>query len=366
MRTLVGGGDLGNTRLKLVISAADDVRLANPIKLDIPNAVKQVAKGRKRGNMSSNEEIMDTLDVHISCPHNLDLHDKRFFVGPLAVKNGALEVSPKRKKTDNPFIMIPFLTGLALQSDEPVEEICCKFLIGLPVKEFKDRDLRNEFINSLGGVYDLTFISTTNLEGWKVKIHLDVAPQPEGLPVIFNQMFDNAGKMICDLRGKPKGVIDLGGHTTNIPITNELLKADTTLSTGLENGVYTALDEMRDEIRREFGVSIARQQCEDYIVNRGCILPIGEESFSIQGIVDEHFGILADDISSVIQDVLANSTTSNEIDKFFVAGGGGLLIPKYFEKLQNGLRSTLVYTDDPVFETAQGLAKLACVHYRVA
>jgi len=353
------GADLGNSGLKYVKGLGKDP--AN--RLFIPNSVYPVAASMVRESMDD-EQTLKTLDFIIRAPHYPEIHDQRFFVGELALKFQQFETSARTKKTENPYILIPALAALALEAEESGEEINYQIVVGLPVSEFKNKAARQAFEKKLQGTYEIEFVSTADRQGWTVKLHIAAKVTPEGLAVIFNQQTDDKVRMVKpDWKGQAMGVIDIGDFTTDLPIMNEDGKPDSELSTGLMIGIATALDNILVHLERETGRQLNRQRVVQAI-KKGYKLQHGKEQKDIKAICDEHFENIAKQIMTQLKSIINGSTGMLDVVRFFVCGGGAILLKPYLEALSDEIPSEMVWlTDDvdPVYQNAEGYYKIATV-----
>lgn len=363
VKEYVGGADKGNNGLKLVLGKINGVVLPNPIKVGLMNVIKMVPRGFHR-EVIGVEKAEETLDVVIRSVHMPDLHEKRFFVDKLAVDHGPMQVSTKKEKMNNPFIMVPFLTALAMQMDRNKDEIIYKLMGSLPVKEFKkDRNARLAFVKSLQGTYEVEFVSTAGMEGWKCTIHLTIELNAEGMSVIHNQMTDGTGRIIKEeWQGESMGAIDLGGFSFDVPVVDEYHRPAPTLCRGEQIGVLSKIDDLCKVMAREHGVQLSRSNLEKRIREGNYMIPNGKDEVDIKPLVDEHFSILCTEVIITVDDILSQPNTY-QIKRFFLCGGGTLLVPDYFNQLQKQIRAELVETSDPVWETAQGNCKLAIAYF---
>lgn len=341
MRTITAGGDIGFHALKLVVDDGQRVY--------IPNVIKEVAGTVTRPILSDDEKTIDTIDIHIRCPHYPALHNRRVYVGNLAIGNGEYQVSATSRKTQNDLILIPLLAGLALEADYDGEELEVDAMIGLPMLEYLNRADREMFKQKITGTYEIEFYTTARREGWKVTIRLNPTITAEGLGVIFHQMTDTYGRIIrTDWKGEAMGAIDIGGSSTDIAIIGEDHKPDASLCRGLQLGVATALDQISQAIEKEHGVSFPRHMIEKFITKDHCMMRLGAHKFSIKEIVTSNFTAIANQIEQAIMELVKNPKAS-QVVRFFVFGGGAIDYKEFLdESLRSKIYSELVWLTDDV------------------
>src|SRR5690606_4067261 len=121
-------------------------------------------------------------------------------------------------KADNPNLLIPLITMLALNVSGAQREEHFKIACGLPISEFSQD--RERFKKMLQGKYEVRFLSK-RLNDRVVRIYIDdVVIIPEGVAVVMNQMLNENGTGFRrpELRHGQLGVIDVGAFTTDIPV----------------------------------------------------------------------------------------------------------------------------------------------------
>ncbi|MDT3417159.1 hypothetical protein QO009_003054 [Brevibacillus aydinogluensis] len=350
------GGDIGNHALKLVAGVGN--------RLYLVNAVKEVSVGTERKSLGEDEQILDTLDVFIRCPHLPELHERRFFVGNLAIGKNEYQVSPDTRKMENPLILVPFLTGLALQSNQRDEHLLVEATMGLPMAEFLEKSQRKDFEQKITGEYEIEFVSTAKMEGWKVKIQLKPSLSPEGMAVILHQMTDRFGRNIRpDWNGQAMGAIDIGGFSTDMSAIGTDHRPDPDLCEGFQLGTITAIDEIIKEINRIYKIKFPRHMIEKTITTDNCQLQLGAKKIDIHDLVESNFRSISNQIAQAVLEV-AKKPKAAMIHRYFVFGGGALKYQKFMEKeLQERMYSELLWlTTDPketLFLNAESFYRLA-------
>ncbi|CAI8942802.1 plasmid segregation protein ParM [Brevibacillus sp. IT-7CA2] len=356
MKIIFAGGDIGNDGMKLVLGIGN--------RLFIPNAVKEVAHGTERKSIGEDEKVLDTLDVIIRCTHLPELDGRRFWVGNLAVGKGEYQVSPDTKKRDNPLILVPLFTGLALQADKKEDDLHTQVTMGLPMEEFLEKNERKSFETRIKGDFEVEFVSTHRMEGWKVKIRFDPTLAPEGLGIILHQMTNQFGQNIKpEWKGQAMGCIDIGGFSTDISAIGSDHRPDADLCDGFQLGTISALDGVGEEINRLYKIKFPRHMLEETITKKNCQLQLGAKQIDITDIVDSNFRSVAHQIAQRVLEITRKPKAAM-IHRYFVVGGGALKYEQFLEnELQEKMYSELIWlTTDPeetVFLNAESFYRLA-------
>ncbi|MBA4533810.1 ParM/StbA family protein [Brevibacillus halotolerans] len=347
MRHLIFGGDIGNHALKAVFGENN--------RLYMINTVREVGETKSRPTIGEDEKVIDTLDIIIRCPHYEALNNRRFWVGNNALGMDEYQTSVKTKKTENDLILVPLLASIALQANQNGEEFIAEGIIGLPMLEYiggnegEEEIEREKFRNKITGEYEIEFVTTASLKGWKVKFKLIPHIKPESLLVILRQMIGLDGKIIhSDWKGQSMGSIDIGGFSTDVGIIDENHKPDGSLCRGFQFGAATALDEISKAIAKNYGYEFPRHMIEKFINRDNCQMRIGAKVISIKEIVESNFRATSNQISQGIIELMKNPKAS-QVARFFVFGGGAVDYKKYLiNNLSSKIMSELIWlTDNP-------------------
>lgn len=356
MKRFLVGADIGNYAFKGVFGEGNRVY--------IQNAVKEVPMGFERPNLGMEERVLDTMDIIIRSPHLPQLHERRFFVGNLAVGKQEFQPSPDTRKTENPLILVPMLAALALQVNEPEEHIHYEATMGLPMAEFLDKADRQLFEQRIAGDYQIEFVSTMGMEGWRVNITLEPSITAEGLAVIHHQMTDRYGRNVRpEWQGQAMGAIDIGGFSVDISGVDSSHRPDVDLCAGLELGTVKALDGIISEIYRQYRVRLPRHMIEKTVTKDNCQLQLGARRVDIRPIVENNFRVLANQIIQGITEI-SKRPKATQVHRYFVLDGGALNYQQYMaDELQSKLFADLVWlTHDPeetIFLNAEAFYRLA-------
>ncbi|WP_019123873.1 ParM/StbA family protein [Brevibacillus massiliensis] len=350
MKRMQGGFDLGNNAFKMVLEGK---------RMKIPNVVREVPLTTERKKISNNEKMENTFDVLIRCPHVPELHGKRFFVGNLAIGNGEHEIDPQTKKAKNPLVLVPFLAGLAAQAGSGQDEILVSGYAGLPMDEYLNSALKEEYRQRLNGTFQVEFISTAGLEGFSVKLHLNIEIKPEGMAVTLRQIQKNMERW----KRQAMGAIDIGAFSTDISVLDRDLEPIPQLCQGLQVGTASALESIRDTINNEYRVNFTRHMIDEIVRENGK-MQLGVREIDITDIIQEHFRPYSRQIAQAVTEILEHPKGAS-IARFFIFGGGSIAYKPYLLELQERSYSEFVWLDqDPdevIFENAMAFYLLACM-----
>lgn len=357
----VVGADLGNDSHKIVFGPRQHFR--------IKNAVSQRMSGEVRKNLNIEplhieggiHDIDDTSRGQIFKDLDVEIRSKqingRYFVGDLASKHGENEIETGTTKADNPTLIIPLVTMLALDVPSTQHVGHYKVVCGLPITEFTED--KERYRQMLLGTYDVTF-KTSALKDRSVKIIIeDVYVIPEGVAVILNQMLNEKadGFRNPSLRKGQRGVIDIGAFTTDIPVIVDG-KPDSDASEGFAEGIANYLDKIVRFVNETYGVHMSRSQLVDRLENGELNVPIKGKPVDLKPFVEEQFQIFANKIVSKVDNLWANHF---EIQEFYVVGGGAKALKRFLaaemDKRKIGL--TFIENEDPQLQNALGYWKFA-------
>lgn len=354
------GADLGNDSHKIVFSHRQHHRIKNSVSQRMTNETrKNLNVEMPLDNFSLNEmdvrtqdRIFNDLDVVITS----SVINGRYFVGELASKNGENEVEVGTPKADNPNIIIPLITLLALDipSDQSVGRF--KVVCGLPITEFtSDRERYREMVK---GEYDIEFKTDaiTNRKNRKVIIE-DVLVVPEGVAVVINQMLNDTatGFRNAALREGHRGVIDIGAFTTDIPVIING-KPDSDASDGISEGIANYLDKIVKYVNETYSAKMTRSQLVDHLEKDKLVLSIRKNMVDLRPFIDEQFEIFSKKIVSKVDNLWANHF---EIEDFFVVGGGAKALKDALttEMNKRNIQLTFLEGEDPQLQNALGYWK---------
>ncbi|MGG3471593.1 ParM/StbA family protein [Neobacillus pocheonensis] len=355
------GADLGNDSLKIAFGGNATFRLKNSVSQRMMEEIRKdlgIADFGLNGdfeelNDDQKGRILNDLDVVI----HSDTINGRFFVGDLASRNGEQVVEPGTPKADNPNIIIPLITMLALDVERGKKEAHFKLACGLPITEFTSD--RERFRKKLIGEYNVKFLSQA-LKDREVKIIIDdVLMIPEGVAVALNQIFDETGRKFRnkELLTGQCGVIDIGAFTTDIPVVSNG-KPDNEASSGINEGIANYLDAIVNLINEQHGVKMTRSQLVEKLEANSLSFSIKGTQTDLSSYVDQQFSIFAKKIVSKVDNIWANHF---EISQFFVVGGGAKALRKHLDEEMKRRKISLSFIDneDPQMQNALGYWKYA-------
>lgn len=349
-QTIKGGFDLGNYALKMVTAHG---------KRHIVNAIKEVAVEHVRSKLSEDESLEEALDILIYCPDFPELHGRRFFVGTLAMNEGEHDISPQTQKATNPLILVPLLAGLALLATVDGQELLVHGYAGLPMAEYLQPALKEEYRNRLNKKYEVQFVSTSGREGWKITIHLALEVTPEGMAAVLRQ----AQKRNELHKYFARAVCDIGMFSTDIAVLDEKFRPIASLCRGHQFGVAAALDGIRQQIKQEYRVAYPRQIIDHILIHKNGMMRLGKQEVDIKPIAEKHFRPIASQIGQSVTEIL-EAPRGSEIAELYFLGGGSNHYAPYLRELQERTYTEMIFqtkpdTDDLLFENAQAFYGLA-------
>lgn len=247
----------------------------------------------------------------------LEYNNKTYFIGE---GNFETEINKAGKENFLPLL----LTGLALNSADPIQQVIC----GLPINQYKaNKDALKEEILS-NRMYNI------KLNDKPKKIIIDkLEIYPEGAGAYYS--LETKEDVI---------IIDIGGLTTNIAyVVNGDLKAYSTVIVG----TLKIYKEIADRLNSLYTLNFDIQRAEKTI-DKGYLNVDGEMadlSFTKE--------ILKANFAQINEDLLLKFPARTE--KLVLAGGGYKLFEKAFK---NRYRNSYV-ADNPVFANSIGFRKVA-------
>ncbi|TBL71027.1 ParM/StbA family protein [Paenibacillus thalictri] len=351
----IAGIDLGNDSIKLVLDGAQDA-------LVIPNIV---STGYDRHILQEEDSPLKALDVVVYSPA-LSQNNKRWFVGTLATE---LEDSLELEETDNKALsdqsLIVALTALAYQGLvsqsyaggglSPMDEVEYVLGTGLPVRTFAR--FHEAFEKRLTGEHEVTFMSTPQLRGRRVKVRVTrTVCSIEGAAAVFNlATHDNLQVRDDEIYSGCIGVCEIGALTTDLPVIRRM-GIDNHFSYGEQLGIATYLDSIIRDVEDVYGYSfptraklVQRVKNRDFVIQR-----IGEGQASIQGIVDQYFSRAAQRIVELIR---KRWKKCPDIQCYYVIGGGAAALKSYILEAAGTMR--LRFVSESELQNVRGYLKVA-------
>jgi plasmid segregation protein ParM len=356
------GGDLGNDSHKIVFGKKTVFRIRNAVskrmmdeeRKDLSIEALNIETSLDKLDKEAQNKILSNLDVQITS----DIINGRFFVGDLASKFGEDTVEPGTHKADNPNILIPFITMLALNLEGTKTEQHAKVVCGLPITEYTGDKTR--YKEMLQREFTVEFL-TPELKGRIVKVIIeDVVVIPEGVAVIMNQMIndDATGFSKPELRQGQRGVIDIGAFTTDIPVIVNG-KADSDASDGIEEGIANYLEKIVSVINDKYNVKMTRSQLVEKMEKRDLNISLRGEKVDFKPYIDEQLTLFARKIVGKVDKLWQNHF---EIEEFYVVGGGAKAMRIALEEEMQKRKIKLAFIDDaedPQMQNALGYWKFA-------
>lgn len=323
----LAGIDLGNDSIKIVCDGSNEP-------LVIPNVV---TPGYERHILQEEDSPLKALDVTVYSP-SLSMNNRRWFVGLLASE---LEDNAELEDTDNKALsdqsLIVALTALAYtgltnpsyntSSYSQTDEVEYVIGTGLPVRSFAR--FRETFEQRLIGEHEVTFMSTPQLRGRKVKVKIRKAIVTiEGAAAIFNlATHDNLQVRDEEIYTGCIGVCEIGALTTDLPVIRRMV-IDNHFSYGEQMGLANYMDPIIRDVEDQYDYTFPsraklgqRIKQRDFIIQR-----IGEGQANIKPIVDLYFSRAAQRIVDLIK---KRWKKCPDIQCFYVIGGGAAALKPY-------------------------------------
>lgn len=266
-------------------------------------------------DFSSNNisDILDNLKVTID--------DKDYFVGNLAMREGATLDFEKEKASQNTKPLL--LTAIALQAKS--EYVCPYIIMGLPISDYK----------SQGKTIQKHFAGEHLVRLPNKTVNIEIVPSqirafPEGAGAAWNLLLDDRGNVQRpELATGNIGIVDIGRKTCNFLMLRNM-KFDDINSATLPYGISFILKRFYKRLANQGSYTMA--EAEDLLETNG----------------QEELKYLA----KIIKDEISIFWQRTEEMKIFLCGGGGKLISPFFD-----IAHTLV--DDPIEANSRGFAKVA-------
>ncbi len=352
----IAGLDAGNDSIKVVLDGSREPVI-------IPNIV---APGYDRFILQEEDSPLKALDVMVHSP-SLAKNNVRYFVGLLATEN---DDSYELEETDNKAIsdqsLIVALTALAIAglsspsyggSSFSGGENQLEYIVGtgLPVRTYMR--YHRQFEQRLVGEHEVTFMTTPQLKGKKVRLSIRKAViSIEGAAALFNlATHDNLQIKNEEIYYGCVGVCEIGALTTDFPIVKRMT-IDNQFSHGEQTGLAAYLDPIIKDVEDAYGYRfpsrsklVQRIKKSDFIIQR-----IGEGQADIKPIVDTYFTRAAQRIVDLIK---KRWNKFPDTQCFYVLGGGAAALKPYILEAAGPIR--LRFVEDSELQNMYGYLKVA-------
>jgi plasmid segregation protein ParM len=351
----LAGIDIGNDSVKLVLEGSHEPVI-------IPNIV---AKGYDRHILQEEDAAIKALDVMVYSP-TLALNNQRYFVGLLATEHeDNVELEPSENKALSDQSLIVALTALAytgimgqtfggsaFSSSDEVEYVIGT---GLPVRTYAK--YHEMFEQRLVGEHEVTFLSTPQLRGRKVKVIVRRAViSIEGAAALYN-MATHESLQVKDeeLYYGCIGICEIGALTTDLPVVNRM-NIDNHFSYGEQIGMATYLDSIIRDVEDAYGYHFpSRAKLVQRVKNRNYTIQlIGEGQVDIKPIVDQYFYRAA---QRMIDLILKRWKKYPDIQCFYVLGGGAAALKSYLMEASGNIK--LRFVSESELQNMYGYLKVA-------
>lgn len=337
--------DIGNTEVNCIFGSEKS-------RFVIPNVIAEM---HFDDVLDQENEILESLRVKVEST-GLNRKWGTLAVGKLAARqqDERREISPGSIKANEDQALIVFLTALAVDAVKhfPVKDGVCFATYcwsgGLPISEFKNKELRKQFKQKITqGIHKVKFLNTAYpYAGVEVQIEVfDAKISSEGQAANLELTTDASGsyKPLPGTEGNYI-ILDNGGGTLDCAVILAGGKTDNERSKGEQKlGINKTLDVILDSIYAKYHVTFeSRKQLADHILASrkesplstkvGDILVQGKPK-SIQEIVDSHLRRYAYTIYEYMKRKW--SEVSNCQAAYFIGGASNLIRP-YLLELNGG------------------------------
>lgn len=258
----------------------------------------------------------------------ITISNKTYYLG-----EGNFEIEARKFDKEN---FIPLVLGAICKS---TDADLIDLAIGLPIIQFKDKNIRTELINLLqGNTYKVVYnnIPTT-------KIIRSVQVFPEG---ISGYLYLKSKGLLNEVGDRDSILIDIGGKTTDIAlIKNNKATIPTSISIGTIDIYYAIAKALREKY---YDAKIDVEKIQDYL----------DKGFYYKGeLQDISFAINTTKVlfKQIYDELKINY--SIEIDAVVVMGGGAKILGSIFKKNIKGI-IVMNNIDRDVFANAKGYKML--------
>jgi plasmid segregation protein ParM len=354
----LAGVDVGNDSVKVVLEGYRE-----PIV--VPNVV---APGYERLVLQEEDSPLKAFDVVVNSP-SLRRNGRRYFVGALAVEH---EDNFELEETDNKAIsdqsLIVALTALAyagVSTQSPsqsfssgynaADEVEYVVGTGLPVRTYPK--FHQTFQDRLVGEHEVTFLSTPQLKGRKVRVAIRrAAVAIEGAAAVYHMAtHDTLQVKEEELYYGCIGVCEIGALTTDFPVVKRLA-VDNHFSHGEQMGMSMYLDGIIRDVEDQYGYTfpsraklVQRIKSREFTIQR-----IGEGQADIRSIVDQYFTRAA---RRMVELIRKRWNKYPDIQCFYVIGGGAAALKPYILEEAGSMR--LRFAEESEYLNVFGYLKIA-------
>ena len=177
----------------------------------------------------------------------VEFEDKKYFIGKIADRQSVPRVTMDGERYTSKEGLALMMATLILMSDSQHENL--KLVTGLPVDLYKN--LKDEYLETLTGQHKIKLLEP---DGSFEKLYtfdiekVRMLPQPMG--TIFNQVIDaNSDHLNEELAKSRLAVIDIGKHTIDLVVVEELEFIDRLSTSFSDIGIYDAYKELQKRLR---------------------------------------------------------------------------------------------------------------------
>lgn len=352
----LAGIDVGNDSVKIVLEG-------NREPVVVPNVV---APGYERLVLQEEDSPLKAFDVVVNSP-SLQKDGRRYFVGELAVEhedNSELEETDNKAVSDQSLIValtVLAYAGIADQSRSfnggygGADEVEYIVGTGLPVRSYAK--FHQTFQDRLVGEHEVTFLTTPQLKGRKVRVVIRRAVVGiEGAAAIYHMATHDTLQVRDDeLYYGCIGVCEIGALTTDFPVVKRL-SVDNHFSYGEYMGMSQYLDGIIRDVEDQYGYTFPSRAKLVQRIKGGefAIRRIGEGQADIRSIVDFYFSRAA---RRMVELIRKRWNKYPDIQCFYVIGGGALALRPYILEEAGAMR--LRFVENSEFLNVCGYLKIA-------
>lgn len=361
--------DVGNDSVKAILGDMD-------YELYIPNIVARDTEDRPVIGIEEldSKNPLDGIHIKVNSPA-LKVNNVIYRVGNLATKsNNATELDPGSSKSEEDQTLIMLFATLALDAAREENSkyfkragnvIDANYTLGtgLPlreVKEGKDVGFRSKLF---GSVHQVEFLITPKYQGIKVNLKFDeIKVYPEGFAAYINLVMDNNLSIINkELIDKRILIQDIGGLSTDIAVIKNR-NVDDDKAQGFNLGVSEALEEIREEVRKKYGIELdSRRDVVEILTkkhDRNHIMVKGSRT-SIHDITDRILLELAKKQYRLLRNVWQKNS---QTEICYFVGGGSIILKDYLKTLNNNLDG---YNIDFFEDEKESIWMMANAYYKL-
>lgn len=265
-----------------------------------------------------------------------------YFVGQAALEQSRFNKSMQRDRFwwKSKAYLSFFLAAVSEMTS--ATNVAVQLVSGLPVLYFSDKDAwRESYVRRW--TFRRNEQPTQNVQIEEALI------LPQGLAAVLSVAMDDSGRITDEAVANGRvGLIDIGGHTTNLA-TFDKLKPVVTQTGSADQGMWDFVLSLEPRINSAFPGLNLRGHGMLPVIESKSIRSFGKDK-DVSGIIDDVAEHFTEQMESEINRIWGNAAS---LDKLFIAGGGGRHLAGYIKaKFANA-----VLVDDAQWANARGYLK---------